>query len=112
MKVMNSKIMVLWAFLIVMLLSVLLLLGYIKRDKVYLEFEKKVEKATLVYISDNKIKVETEKATIVFINELVEKEYLKDEEENIKKYCVESVNYTKGLIKDKFKLNKNCKKEE
>ena len=112
MKIMNRTIMILWALIVVMLLSVLLILGYNKRDKVYIEFENKLETSTLSYLNDNNLVPETEKTVLVFVSELVEKEYLKDEEENIKKYCVESIAFTKGLVKDKYEINKNCKKKE
>ncbi|MBR4178512.1 MAG: hypothetical protein IKR57_04105 [Bacilli bacterium] len=109
---MNNKIMFLWAFIVVGLLSVLLILGYSKRDKVYIELENKIEKATLSYLTDNNLIPKTEETELVFISELLEKEYLKDEVENIDKYCIESISFTKGLVKDRYVMNKNCKDKE
>ena len=54
----------------------------------------------------------TEETELVFISELLEKEYLKDEVENIDKYCIESISFTKGLVKDRYVMNKTCKDKE
>ena len=110
MRNMNKKIMVLWAVIVVMLLTAIFLIGYNKRDKKYIELEKKLNDATYLYLKNNDMIPETDESVIVFVSKLVEEEYIKYDEE-LEKYCIESITFTKGLVKDKYEIVKYCKDE-
>ena len=108
---MSNKIFVIWGLVIVMLLGTLLILGNNKKDKVYMALEKDLDKATLVYLKNNNMVPELDESAIVFVSKLIEEDYIK-ESEDLKKYCIESITFTKGLIKDKYEITTNCKDEE
>ena len=104
---MNRKIMILWAVVIIMLLTAVYLIGYSHRDKDFIKLEANLREATLAYLKNNKLVTKFDESAIVFSSDLVTDEYIKDEK-MIKDYCVKSIVFTKGLIKDKYKINIEC----
>ena len=83
--------MIIWGSLVVMICGMLVILG--------------------LNLEDNNIKLSVANATIIYINELVEDEYIKDS----RKYdenCIQSVVVSKGLILNDYTINKECKNEE
>ncbi len=104
---MNKKLMVLWAIVIVLLLTAIFLIGYSRKDREYMKLEGSIRTATYSYLKNNNLVPEYDESAIVFIEDLVNEDYLKDSE-SLNKYCVKSIIFTKGLFKDKYKLNLEC----
>ena len=100
--------MIIWGSLVVMICGMLVILGLNLEDN---KIERDLRSAVNHYIEDNNIKLSVANATIIYINELVEDEYIKDS----KKYdenCIQSVVVSKGLILNDYTINKECKNEE
>ena len=104
---MNKKIMVLWAVVIVLLLAAIYLIGYSHKDKDYMKLEANLKNATLSYLKNTNRVPEFDDSTIVFTDDLVKLEYIKDSK-MLDKYCVKSVVFTKGFLKDKYKIIMEC----
>ena len=110
---MNKGVMVIWFFTIVSLLGFILFIGYKKRDTVYLDLTESLEKATIKYVKKNNPDIKINERVIVFIDDLIEKRFIKEEsKELIDKYCIKSVVFTRGLFDDNYTLNKNCDSKE
>ena len=109
---MNKFTMVIWGLLIFSLWGVILLIAYKQRDTEYLEFENNMKKTVEVYIKKKKIDLKFNESTKIYIKDLIEEEYIKEDDENIKKYCVDSVVIYKGLLKTDYQLNMDCGSEE
>ena len=104
---MNKKIMVLWAVVVVLLLTAIFLIGYSRKDKDYMKLEASIRNATYLYLKNNNQIPEFDESAIVFTEDLLNQEYLKDSK-SLNKYCIKSVVFTKRLIKDKYKINMEC----
>ena len=105
---MNKIVMFIWGSVIVLLCTLLFLIGYKERDVDYINYQNALKEATKAYIKKNNL---SNKNQIVFVEELVKENYIIETEDN-KKYCVESIVYSEGLIKDEFIINKNCEDKE
>ena len=103
---MNKIIMFFWALIIILMLVTILLIGYNKQDKIYLELESNLKQAAKCYVKNNNLKPKISESEIIFVDKLIEGEYIK--EDNIKEYCIDSVVYSRGLIIDEYKINIKC----
>ena len=106
-KNMNKIIMVIWAIIIVLLLTAICLIGYSHKDKVYMKLEASLKNATMLYLKNYKRIPEFDESAIVFTDDLINEKYIKDAS-MVDKYCVKSIVFTKGLLKDKYKINMEC----
>ena len=105
--------MILWAFIITLLLSIILVIGYQKKDNDYLKFAASLQNTTKKYIASNHIKTGINNRTLVFVKELLDSNYINEEDsEKIKEYCIKSIVYEKGLFKDNYEFIKECENEE
>jgi hypothetical protein len=107
---MNSKIMFLWGLIIVLICSTLIILGNMQKDKTLIRLERNIKVATKEYIVNEKLEPKFNESTVVYIDELINKKYLKDDE-NIKEYCIKEVLFTKGILINEYEILKECDKE-
>ena len=108
---MSKTIMAVWAMIIVLLCASLIFISNGLRDKVLFKLEREIKISTREYIKDNNIVISIGGTYIVNIPDLIEKEYLK-EDENIEKYCIKKVLVSRGLILKEYKLEKECDKKD
>ncbi len=110
MLLMNRFVMFMWGLIIAGIMGIILVLGYNKRDKDYLSYISELKKASRNYMSSKNLTLKYNQKELIFFDDLVSEEFFKDDEN---KYCIESIIFTKGFLKDKFSLNiDDCKKEE
>ena len=102
---MNRFTMVLQALIVSGLLGIVLVIGYNQQDKEYIKYTKELKLACQKYMEDNRTKLKFNETTLIFIKDLLDKEYIKEVKEE---YCIYSVSYTKGLLFGKYKANKDC----
>lgn len=102
---MSKNIMIIWASLIVLICGMLLILGYNLEDN---KIERELKTAVSNYIKDNKTDDEN---TIVYLAELIDAKYLKDDKK-YKDKCIKSVLVSKGIIADEYVINTECDKDE
>lgn len=98
--------MIIWASIIVLIMAVLLMIANNLRDDVLFKLEKDLKVAANKYVKE-KGKLSIGETTIIFPDTLLEQKYLSDKEV-LKKYCIESIVLTKGLIINEIEINKNC----
>jgi hypothetical protein len=103
---MSEKLMIIWASIIVLIMAVLLMTANNLRDDVLFKLEKDLKVAANKYVKE-KEKLSIGETTIIFPDTLLEQKYLSDKEV-LKKYCIESIVLTKGLIINEIEINKNC----
>ncbi len=106
---MNKRIMVIWGMLVFIIIATLLIIGFNKKDKVLFKLERELKVAAKQYVKDNKIDIKFNKNYVVNISDLINDNYIK--EDNIDKYCIKSVIVYKGLLLYEYKVNKECDKE-
>ena len=97
--------MALQAFIVVCLLGIILVIGYSKQDKTYIEYTRNLRSASKQYMKDKNIDLKMNETTVIFVSDLLEENYI---DEIKKEYCIVSVIYRKGLIFGKYKANKDC----
>ena len=102
---MNRMTMALQAFIVVGILGIILVIGYSKKDKEYLTYSREVRRACEKYVADKKIDLKFNEATIIFMKDLLDENYISEIKD---KYCIYSVTYSKGFIFSKYKGNKDC----
>lgn|SRR5574344_2156580 len=107
---MSNKVLVLWAFIIVMLCATILVIGYNQKDKVLMKLENDIKKASEEYILDNDIVPKYNESATIDIDDLIDNEYLK-ETVALEKYCVKKVIFTKGAIFNDYEIIKECNQE-
>ncbi|NLC47894.1 MAG: hypothetical protein GX758_00855 [Tenericutes bacterium] len=107
---MNSKIMFLWGSIVVLICAFLIVLSNSQKDKVLLRLERDVKTATKEYVANENLEPKFNESTVVYIEQLLEKKYLKDEE-LLNEYCINRITFTKGLVIDKYIIIKECEKE-
>ncbi len=107
---MNSKIMFLWGFLIVMICASLLVLGNIGNDYTLYKLERNLKLSSKTYLEKNNRMPEYNETEIVYVNELIDSEIIK-EDPNIDKYCIKEIMIKKGLLFNKYEVYKECKVE-
>ena len=107
---MNKRIMVIWGMLVFIILATILIIGINKKDKVLFRLERELNSSTKKYIKDNNIKVNMNESYTVQISDLIDKEYIK-EDERIDKYCVQKIIVHKGLVFYEYKIYKDCEEK-
>ena len=111
MRNMSRWLMALWGVVIILILTAIYIIGYnIKnkeKDEEYIKLESSLKTATYSYLNKNNMVPGFNESQIVFIEDLIKDEYVKNEEE-INKYCVKSIVFTNGLLKDDYNIIKEC----
>ncbi len=107
---MNKRLMIIWGFVIFLLISTILIIGFLKKDKVLFKLERDIRVSSKKYVKDNNIKLKYNKTHVITINDLIENNYL-EENENIDKYCIKTVIVSRGLLLYEYEINKDCSKE-
>ena len=106
---MNKKVMVIWGIIVIGILANILLIGYNHQDQTYTSLKNNLKIATKNYMIDRKVKLDFNESFVIFVSDLKKDKYINDKEENIEKYCVDRIVYTKGLIHDNYEIVKDCK---
>ena len=106
---MNKLVMFVWGLTIFALCTIILMIGYKQqeKDKDYLNLQSNLKQAARLYIKDHNINLGISESTKIYIEDLINEEYI-TKGDDIDKYCVESIVYSNGLLKDSFELNTNC----
>lgn len=107
---MNKRIMVIWGMLVFIIICTLLIIGFNKKDKVLFRLERELKVASREYVKDNKINVKFNETYVIKIDELIDKEYVR-ENDNLNKYCIKRVLVYKGLLLNEYTIEKECEKE-
>lgn len=107
---MNKRIMVIWGMLVFIIFATILIIGFNKKDKVLFKLERNIKSSTKKYIVDNNINIKFNKNIVIKIEDLIDNNYIK-ENENIKKYCIKTITVYKGILLYEYKINKNCEEE-
>ncbi len=102
---MNRFTMALQAFIVVCLLGIVLVIGYSKQDKGYIEYTRGLRKACIQYMKDKKIDPKMGETNIIFVSDLLDEEYIDEVKDE---YCIVSVIHRQGLLFGKYKANKDC----
>lgn len=100
---MSSKLMVLWAIIIVSILSCVCVIGFNEKDKGYMKVEHNIRLASRAYIKDNNIKVDINDSFVIFTKDLKN-----IKQEDIDEYCINEIIYYKGILFDKYTIVKDC----
>lgn len=101
---MNKNIMILWGSLIILICGMLLILGFNLEDN---RIKRELISATNKYMKDNEIKLAPANATIVYINELIDLNYLEDSNKYEEK-CINSVVVSRKILMNDYILSKDC----
>ena len=107
---MNRAIIFLWGAVITLMCVLLLLIAYKKEDHVYSRLEHNLKIATKAYIGDKKLTPKISKSVIVYTKDLIEGNYITPD--YIEDYCIKDVVYSKGLIGEEYKIEKDCENKE
>jgi len=111
---MNKITMAIWGAIIFILWGLIIFIAYQEKlkgqDDVLDKIKAELKTVTARYIDKNNIDLDYNESYKVFIDDLKESNYIKDENK-IKEYCIDSIVYTKGLIKDDYLFNIECKEE-
>ena len=99
---MNKITMILWGLLIFSLWGIILLIAYKQRDTVYIELSNDLKKSAEVYVKNKKIELGFNESSKIYIKE----------DENIKKYCINSIIVHKGLFGLDYELFEDCDLKE
>ncbi len=102
---MNRFTMALQAFIVVCLLGIVLVIGYSKQDKGYIEYTRGLRSACIQYMKDKNINPKIGETNIIFVSDLLDGEYIDEVKEE---YCIVSVIHRQGLLFGKYKANKDC----
>ena len=106
---MSKNLMALQGMIVVLLLSAIVLIWYNKQDKEYIAYTRDLRHACERYMADKKIELKPNQTAIIFLEDLLEQEYISEIKDE---YCIKSVTYTKELILGSYKANKDCTKVE
>lgn len=107
---MSSKIMFLWGFVVLLICSFLLIMGNIGKDYNLFLLEKEIKHSSRDYLKDKNRYPSVNNTEVVFIDELVDNEYIK-ENEDYNKYCIKSIEVNNKIFIDKVEVIKECKSE-
>lgn len=107
---MSKKLMVVQFFVVTCLILLICLIGVRQKDFTLSKLQNNIIDATKKYIEDNNIEIELSNSFVVYINELIEKEYITNE--NIDKYCITEVVIFNGILQDEYEIINNCEKKE
>ena len=105
MEHMSRTSMILQALLVAGILGVVIIIGFNEKDKEYISYTRNLRTICNQYMKDKNTNLKFNETELIFLSDLVDKEYL-DSTEN--KWCIYSVSFTKGLIFGKYKANKDC----
>jgi hypothetical protein len=83
------------------------MIGYKSQDRDYIAYSKELRVACKSYIKDNRLDVKIGETIIIYKDDLLNGQYIK-EDENLEKYCIEGIAYSNNLIIDEFEIRKNC----
>jgi hypothetical protein len=108
---MNKIVMVVWGLVIFSLCGLILLIGFKNQDREYIKYIDVVKTAGKSYIKDNRITTKLGDSYIINIDELVNGQYIEDDEK-IKAYCIEGVVYTNTFLMDSYTVRTNCEDKE
>ena len=103
--------MVVQFFTITCLILLICLIGVRQKDYDYAKLSKELISACKEYMADNNIETALSNSFVVYIDELIEKNYVK-ESENLDKYCVTEVVYFNGILQDDYKIINNCEESK
>ena len=104
---MSKKLMVLWFLVIFVMCFSLLVIHYNTLDKDLLKIEKEVKVASKKYFKDRDMLPSLNETSIVFIDNLIKEEYIK-ESEKIEKYCIDSVKVNNKLFIYVYEVVRDC----
>ena len=107
---MNKKLMIIWGMLVIIICLTLLLIGFSKKDKVLLKLERELKTSSKKYINDNHIKIGFNESYVIKINDLIDGNYIDDE--NIDEYCIKKIIVSKGIFLYEYEINKDCSDKE
>ena len=102
--------MVVQFFTVTCLILLICLIG-VKKDFTFDKLSKELISACKKYMADNNIETSISNSFVVYIDELIEKEYIKDSED-LDKYCISEVVYFNGIIQDDYKVINNCEENK
>ncbi len=108
---MNKVTMFIWGLVIFSLWGVILFIAYQKQDKVFIDLSSNLKYAGKLYVKENKINLKFNESSKIFIEDLIEDEFIKDSEE-LKEYCIDSVIVHKGIFGYEYKVNVDCSNKE
>ena len=108
---MNKIVMVVWGLVISSMLFLILMIGYKKQDRTYIKLTEDLKNASEKYIKDNNLGSKVGDSVIVFIRDLIEGNYIK-ENEVIDEYCIDGIIYTNDLIKDQYTIRTYCEDKD
>ena len=111
MKNMNRVTMVIWGLIIFTLWGVILVIAYKEQDRTYINLTADLKDVAKRYINKKNIDLKINESYKVYINDLEEENYI-NSDENIEKYCIESIVITKDLFKYSYQINKDCNNKE
>lgn len=104
---MNSKIMFLWGMIILLMCASLILIANYGKDRVLSNLEREIKAASSKYFKDNDLVPKFNEVNIVYVDELIEKEYL-EYNTTIDEYCVKSVQIKNKLIFNEYEVIREC----
>lgn len=108
---MSKGLMYLWGAVIFLMCGTILVIGLQHKDTTFIDLENNLRKVSLKYIKDKKISLSYKQPIILYVDKLIEEDYIKDTKE-VEKFCVESIIINKGIIVHDFDLNMQCEKNE
>ena len=104
---MNKVTMFIWGFLVLSLWAIIILIAYKQRDTDYIELNNNLKNVASFYVKNHKIELKFNESSKIFIKDLIEDEYIK-EDDNYKKYCIDSIIVHRGIFGLEYKLNEDC----
>ncbi len=96
-----------WGMVIVLMCTLIFMIGYKQQDRDYINLSKELKQAGKTYVHDNRISPKLGSSVIIYIDDLINGQYIK-EDEKLKEYCVEGVVYSNELFIDSYSIRKNC----
>ena len=108
---MNKIVMVVWGLVIVSMCALIFLIGYKQQDREYIKLSDELKTAGKSFIKDNNIKIKTGDSYIIYINELINGQYI-EKNDKIEEYCIEGVVYSNEVFHDTYSIRINCKDKE
>ena len=107
---MSKKLMIVQFFVVSCLILLICLIGVKQKDFTLVKLQNNIIDASKKYIKDNNIEIAFSNSFVIYVNELIEKEYISDE--NIEKYCITEVVVFNGILQDEYEIINNCEKKE
>ncbi len=108
---MNSKIMIIWGFIITIICACLIILGNIGSDYTLYKLEKNIKTSAREYLKDKKLVPNINESQVIYIKELIEEKYI-DKDDNIEKYCIKDVKMINKILVDEYTIEKDCENKE